>query len=761
MDYFERLAEETGIVLNGDQLAAASHAEGPLLLLASPGSGKTTTMLARIAYLIEEKRVPAARIKAMTFSRASAGDMKARFAKLFPSLTEGIPDFSTIHSLAFEIVRDHFRRKGISFRIIEGRSGEEEDDLPGKPKILRELYRRTNGDFPPEDRMEELTRYIGFVKNKLIPPDKLSQVPCDVPKAETIYREYERFKQADPSRPLVDFDDMLTIANAALAEDASLLAKYQRRYDYVMTDESQDTSLVQHEIAEKLVRGHGNLWVVADDDQSIYGWRGAEPGYLLEFGRKHPGAKILLLEQNYRSTPDIVGIANRFIKRNRNRYDKNMFTRNPAGSPIELTVLPDYRYQAKYVVEKMIDEGDLGETAILYRNNNSSILLMNALDRAGIPFYMKDADARFFSHWVVEDVLNFMRMTFNDRRPDILEKIHLKFNGYVSKKQMEQLLRLEADPEDSVFDRLLNHIPLQDYQTKALENCKTTFRGMQGAPPLEAIRIVRDRLGYDKSIEKSCERMGYRKETLVGILNALEEIAEPLGTMEEFAARLKFLERRMRQGGKAAKKEGVVTLSTLHSSKGLEFGRVYIVDLAEGILPSADDARKWEKGDEEDMEEASRLFYVGMTRAKRKLELLSYARKEGEPVKLSRFVEEVRRLQSPPEAPSARSARGTGVRASGRSGSANGGSPSDATRPVRRALPAKPVVPAAPANPNAIRDPSRLAVGAKVRHAAFGDGEIILRLGDSMDIRFGITTKRLSANICLQMGLLEPIAATP
>jgi len=725
MEFFERMENAAGVSLNEAQRKAASHDKGPLLLLASPGSGKTTTMLMRIAYLIEEKGVPASRIKAVTFSKASAEDMKSRFEKLFPQLSRNAPGFSTLHSLAYEVVRDHFRRRGVSSRIIEGRAGEEDGGRPNKGKILRELYRRANGEYPPDDRMEELSTYIGFVKNKLLPKDELSRAKCEVPNAEVIFKEYERYKKTAEDKLLVDFDDMLTIANAALDEDASLLSKYQGRYDYVMTDESQDTSLVQHEIVEKLVRKHGNLWVVADDDQSIYGWRAAEPDYLLNFKEKHPQADLLLLERNYRSTPNIVDVANRFIKRNRNRYDKSMFTLNPDSDPVAITVLPDYRFQAKYVVEKIIDEGGIGGTAILYRNNSSSILLMNALDRAGIPFRIKDADARFFSHWIVEDVLNFMRLSFNDRRADILEKIHLKFNGYVSKKQMAGLLELKQDPDASVFDRLLDHIPLEDYQTKALEACKTAFRSMQGATPLSAIHTVRNKLGYDKAIEKSCERMGYRKETLFGILNSLEEIAEPLETMEQFAARLKFLEGRMKES-KPAKGEDAVTLSTLHSAKGLEFNRVYIIDLTEGVLPSADDARKWEKGEFSDMEEAARLFYVGMTRAKLRLELLSYARKEGEPVQLSRFVEEVRKLQ--------------------------GKSPEPALAGAR----AEPSVTSAPANPNAIRDPARLVVGAKVRHAVFGEGEIVLTLGDSVDIRFREQTKRLSANICVQMGLLDP-----
>ncbi|QMV44885.1 ATP-dependent helicase [Cohnella cholangitidis] len=732
MDYFTRKETETGVVLNEVQRQAASYADGALLLLASPGSGKTTTLIMRIGYLIESKGVRPSRIKAITFSRASAKDMKERFDRFFPGLRRQMPDFSTIHSLAFEVVRELFHAKRVSYRMIEG-AADADNEQWNKTKILRDIYKRLNGDFPTDDQMEELTSYISFIKNKLISPSQLSLAKCDVPKAETIYKEYEKFKQSGAPQLLVDYDDMLTIANDTLTLEPDILKKFQLRYDYVLTDESQDTSLVQHAIVEKLVKSHGNLYVVADDDQSIYTWRAAEPRYLLDFKQAYPMASILKMEQNYRSSRNIVDVANRFIKRNKNRYDKNMFTRNPESKPITITELPDYKYQAKYVVEKISDNDDLNEVAVLYRNNSSSIMLMNALDRAGIPFYMKDGDNRFFSHWVVEDILNFMRMTYNDKRPDILEKIHTKFNGYITKRQMVMLAELSADTDQSVFDRLLNHVPLQEYQIKQLEAGKETFARMQGAKPLAAIQTIRDKLGYDKAIEKMCERLGFRKEYLIGILNTLEEIAESLETMEEFAKRLKFLEQSMKDS-KSNKNGSAVTLSTLHSAKGLEFDTVYMVDLVEGILPSNDDIKKFEKDEPDGMEEAVRLFYVGMTRAKQELELLSYKSRDGEQTKISPFVTDVRFIQNPPkEIP--------------------GKSPGDsAAKRARRSLPSVPY------NQNAIREPAQFAVGKRVRHRVFGSGDIVLILGDSVEIRFPSETKRLSINICIEMGLLEPDA---
>lgn len=727
--FFQQKEAEIGVLLNEVQQQAVTHTEGQLLLLASPGSGKTTTLIMRIGYLIEVKGVRASRIKAVTFSRASAQDMRERFDRFFPKLHQASPDFSTIHSLAFQVVREHYEHKKISYRMIEGAGEPDNSELWNKTRILRDLYKRINGDNATDDQMEDLTSYISFIKNKMIPASQLSLAKCDVPKAEMIYKEYERFKQTGTPQLLVDYDDMLTVANEVLEQDESLLRKYQRRYDYVMTDESQDTSLVQHAIIEKLVKEHGNLCVVADDDQSIYTWRAAEPQYLLDFKKVYPSAAILKMEQNYRSSANIVNVANRFIKRNENRYDKNMFTRNPEHTPIKITELPDYRYQAKYVVEKIADAADLDEVAVLYRNNSSSIMLMNAFDRAGIPFYMKDGDNRFFSHWVVEDILNFMRLTFNDRRPDILEKIHTKFNGYITKQQMTQLMELNSDGNESVFDRLLRHIPLQDYQVKQIENGKQTIALMQGAKPLDAIRTIRDKLGYDKAIEKMCERLGFRKEYLVGILHTLEEIAETLNTMEEFAQRLKYLESRMK-GSKQNKHGTAVTLSTFHSSKGLEFKTVYMIDLVDGIIPSNDDLKKAEKGQMEDLEEAVRLFYVGMTRAKLQLELLSYQIRDNERVQLSQFVKDVRNIQEPPkEIPS--------------------------KKPSGKA--AKQIKSSIPVNPNAIKDSKLFTVGTKVKHRVFGSGEIILLIGDSVEIRFPSETKRLSINICIEMGLLEPL----
>lgn len=730
--FFERKKQELGVELNDEQKQAVLHTDGPLLLLATPGSGKTTTLMMRIGYLIEEKGVSPARIKAVTFSRASAAEMKDRFERFFPSLPS--VDFSTIHSLAYEVVRHYFRSAGRSFEMIEG-DGEREGAASGAPKLhkrmmLRELFRTINGDNITDDQLDELTTYISYLKNKMIPEERWSTHKTDVPQAERIVREYEALKRADPDRMLLDYDDLLAIAEQALEGRPALLHRYQSRYDYLLTDESQDTSLVQHRIVEKLVRHHGNLCVVADDDQSIYSWRGAEPAYLLNFKDVYPSAVTLFMSRNYRSSADIANVANQFIKRNKHRYAKNMTTDNPAKEPIAIKSFSEYPKQTKYVVQEVRKAANLAEVAVLYRNNSSSIALMNALDRAGIPFYMKDSDNRFFSHWVVEDVLNCMRMTFTDKRPELFERIHTKVGGYVTKQQMAQLLMIHNG--ESVFDNLLAHVPLQNYQIKSIEQARDTIIEMRGMAPLEAIKAIRDRLGYEKSIEKMCERLGFRKEVLIGILNTLEEIAEPLKTMEEFAARLKELERALKQA-KAKRGQQAVTLSTMHSAKGLEFERVYMIDLTEGVIPSTEEIKTGSGSDGTGVtiEEATRLFYVGMTRAKERLELITYQQKDGAIVKESRFVSAVRDIMNP-----AKDIRYSEVRA------------------VPKGAGRAPTVDEIP--PNAIRLRSGLVVGRSVTHRVFGIGVIAVTERDQLRVRFADGERSLSIATCLERGLLCP-----
>ena len=699
------------IKLNEVQKQAVINSEGALLLLATPGSGKTTTMIMKIGYLIEVKGVKAEEIKAVTFSRVAAIEMKNRFKRFFPNLDS--VDFSTIHSLAFKIVVEYFKKCKVTFRMIEG------EQIRDKRDILRDIFKNITKENITEDQMEEISTYISYIKNKLIPRDKWSEVDCSIKFAADIMESYENYKD-DGDVLLLDYDDMLVYAKKALENDEDILESYQNSYNYVLTDESQDTSLVQHYIIEKLVQEHGNLCVVADDDQSIYSWRGAEPSYLLDFKKVYPEATVLYMEQNYRSSKDIVSVADDFIKRNKKRYEKNMFTENDFYKPISVKKLPNYKSQAKYLIDEIANKGD--DIAILYRNNSSSIILANELDRAGVSFYIKDDDKKFFNHWVVEDVLNFMRLAYLNKSVNVFERIYTKINGYITNRQMEQLKKINNN--ESVFINLLNNIQLESYQYKYIRECQDIFISMKEMKPSSIIYTIRHRLGYEKALDRICSRLGFRKEYLIGILNTLEEIAEGINSMEEFVGRLNYLESVI----KTAKnnRSANVTLSTFHSAKGLEFENVYMIDLLEGIIPATNDIEQFNKGKSEAIEEATRLFYVGMTRAKKNLELISYEKRDDEKVSESQFVTAVRKIINPKEY------------------AKNNLKDMFLAKSQKKAV-----------NPNSVKNVDVLKVGINIKHETFGVGKIVSITETDIDIKFYGKTKKLMLEVCLSKGILE------
>ncbi|PLS18860.1 DNA helicase UvrD [Bacillus sp. M6-12] len=649
-DFFEVIKEETGKVLNDVQKQAVLHTEGPLLVLASPGSGKTTTLNIKIAYLILEKNISPNAILGLTFSQASARDMEERFQSFFHNIIPEKVVFSTIHSFAFKIVREYYIKNRIPFEVIEGDFDKEKvgggdfSTVLNKKLILKRLFKEINSTNITEEQMDDLLRNIGYVKNKLLGEEEIAKVKSNIKNFAVIYKAYEDFKKKDHSKVLLDFDDMLTYANDILEKDEVILSKYQQKFEYILTDESQDTSLVQHEIIEKLAKPQNNICVVGDDDQTLYSWRGADVNKILNFKDSYPDATILFMEQNYRSSKEIVETSNKFIQRNEKRYKKNMFTENPSQEDIVIEDLDTYESQIHYVVEKLRKEESLKETAILYRNNSSSINIVNALDLAGIPFYMKDSDNKFFSHWILNDMLNFMSFSKDITNVEMLEKVHTKFNGYISKQQV--LMLKGCNPKKSVFDNLLENADLKIWQKKNLRTIKSTFVQMKAMKPKKIIQTVRKELGYEKSLEKISDSLGFSIDNLMETLNTLEAIADTLQTTEEFAERIVYLEDLLKKS-KFNKRKNALTLSTFHSSKGLEFDNVYMIDLINGVIPSAENIKDYKDGKKEDMEEAVRLFYVGMTRARTHLELLSYKRKGKERVGESIFVTNVKKILHP------------------------------------------------------------------------------------------------------------------
>jgi len=707
--FFERLVRETGVEMNDVQKEAICHPEGPLLLLATPGAGKTTVLNARILYLILRQGVNPENILALTFSKAAAKEMDVRFQKLYGLLVKRRVRFSTIHSFCYYIVRAYFQENRIAFTLIENEHG-----ALSKNSVLKRLYEEINQTILTEDKLEELANAICFIKNSMISMVDVQKMDTKVKDLRLIYEAYEHYKNnAHQGNRLIDFDDMLTLSNQILEENPSILSRYQKQFPFVLTDESQDTSIIQNKIIEKVTKLSDNLFVVGDDDQSIFGFRSANPKYLLNFKTVHPSARILIMEQNYRSTPEIVKAANVFISGNQQRYKKTMFTDNPSNRTIRIHSF-DYGYQQlHYIIKELKNKKLIGQTAILYRNNISAINLIDHLEGATLSFYVRDSGYKFFNHWVIKDILNFMRFSYSDKNVGILETIYSKFDSYISKHQLEYLKN--QDQTISVFDHLAGLPNLPGFRKKNFQELKRQFKKLNAMNPLDALRYIRKELHYEKKLEEFSERLGLSMESFHGILATLENIAQGMKTHKDFADRLKHLEQLMYESA-GNKDNNAVTLSTLHSAKGLEFESVYMLDLVDGILPNLESLKGAEKKNMDSLEEERRLFYVGMTRAKKELELLTVENLNDQDVVESQFVGEVREILCP-----------------GRS--QNGAKAVNLTT-------------------------FRVEKGADIRHKAFGIGRITVADAESdlLEVNFRkLGIKQFSLKVCLEGKLVSSV----
>ena len=377
--------------------------------------------------------------------------------------------------------------------------------------------------------------------------------------------------------------------------------------------------------------------MVGDDDQSIFGFRAAEPKYLLEFPQVYDLAEILRMEQNFRSTPEIVTISRDFIRSNKMRYDKAMVTKNATGETIQVEIFKGNKEQNEFILGELINNG-VARSAVLYRNNLSVISLADELDRGGVPFYIRESSKeRFFSHWVVEDIKNFLRFSYSDQSIAVLEKIKTKFEPYISKTQMEYLKSIRIDR--SIFDILSEQLESKSRRSGYL-TLKEQFKFLNKLSPGKAIGYIRKDLGYDRVIERICKSLGFSKEYLTTLLNILETIAAREATLLGFANRLSYLEEQIKTSYRN-KGTKAVTLSTIHSAKGLEWERVYIIDLVQGNIPDLGAVENAAKHKMEAIEEERRLFYVAMTRAQKHLTLCTMKKYQKQTVAISQFVQEV------------------------------------------------------------------------------------------------------------------------
>jgi DNA helicase-2/ATP-dependent DNA helicase PcrA len=619
--------------LNKQQLEAVNNINGPCLLLSVPGGGKTTVIVSRIANMILNHNINPDRILTLTFSRASAFDMKHRFNKVFGDDIGHNVEFSTIHSFCYSVIRYYVKKEGKPFpQVIEGT-----DSMQSKTQILKQIYLEVNKEYISEDTLDELSSSISYVKNMLFEAERIEHFKTTIDNFATIYKVYEKHKRDTHS---IDYDDMLTGTYILFRRNVEILSVFRNKYDYINVDESQDTSFAQHKLIELLTYPKNNIFMVGDEDQSIYGFRAAFPEALLNFKQTYPDARVLLMERNYRSTPNIVKAANTFIKQNKERYDKNMFTERNEGAPIGFIHLKDKEDQYTHIINALAKINNYAECAVLYRNNISAIALVDYLDSRNIPFYVKDSNIHFFKHWLVTDILSFIRLSMNAKDVESFEKIYYKTDSYISKEMLEHVV-VVLDSHKSIFDALRSYPNISVPVKQNLNNLHKQLKKLSSMHPSLAVEYIENKIDYKKFIRRMCKEKGYSPESLNQILDALKTIVSTVNTFDELFNRLSYLQEVIQKSSNNRYKDAIV-LSTIHSSKGLEFDNVFLIDLVEGQFPSSVSIGEFEGGSAELMEEEVRLFYVGVTRARNHLEIITFDNSNDRKIPVSRFVKQLR-----------------------------------------------------------------------------------------------------------------------
>lgn len=607
-----------GKKLNTAQQRAVCHETGPMLVLAGPGSGKTTVLLCRISRLLERGLAKPQEILALTFSKAAAEEMKSRFENL--NGASGV-SFGTFHSIFFRILRSRYGWN------VEQIFQEEE-----RRNILRNSIEAEKWDIPDlEEYISQFFSQLSLMNSELEQPNRFTPVGMPVEEFRKLYRAYEGYKERHEK---LDFDDMLTQCYQLLREDAAVREYWQRKYKFILVDEFQDVNQAQFACLQILAERHQNLFVVGDDDQSIYAFRGARPDFLLRFPTLYPAAKKVTLNTNYRSTERIVNLAERVIGNNEVRFVKNMKGIGEAGDKVTFFLAEDAAKEAAHIAEKigrLLDEGvPLTEIAVIYRTNLQGGAFARELYKRGIPYDLRDNSGNVYEHWVAKDLLAYLLLAENEESDSALRRILNKPKRYIGKD-----LLAEAETMPYTLLRSFFVCPsLKGWQEENLENLRIDLNQIRKRTPYDAVKYIRKVIGYDEYLEEFAAYRRTSAQVLQEIADEIMETAKDCADVRSFREQLERLSLQMKeQSRKKGQKRNGVALMTMHGAKGLEFRAVFLPSLVEGIVPH-------EKGMDTVAEER-RLFYVAMTRASEKLCLSAILQRYEKERKPSRFLAEM------------------------------------------------------------------------------------------------------------------------
>lgn len=612
--------------LNRGQDEAIKHGNGPCMVLAPPGSGKTLIVTERTRYLIEESGVRPDQILVITFTRYAAREMKERFERLTAGKNYPVT-FGTFHSIFYGILKCAY---GIGANNL---MSEKESSV-----LLQEVLDQTNIESTPEvedeeELVRELLREVGMVKNGLYHLKDFHSKYLTQDEFAEVFRSYEHQKK---ELKKFDFDDMLVQCYALFRKKPEILQGWQKRFQYILIDEFQDINRVQYEVIRMLAAPRYNLFVVGDDDQSIYGFRGAKPELMLYMKQEFPSLRTISLTVNYRSTEFITGAAARVILHNDTRFYKRVQSFRGRGQNVHVQEVLDEQEEAQYVTEeiqKKLDQGiKPGEIAVLFRAAVQARMISEILSEHRIPFEMRDYVTNFYRHFIVKDMMAYLQLAAGKRDRSLFLTICNRPLRYLARNSMEN--------RQVNFEDLRKFYCDKDWMLDIIDQFDVDVRMMKNMAPYVAIQYIRKKIGYDDFLKEYAEKHQISWKQLMDVMAELEERSKNFKSYDEWEIHIaKYTQELEEQQAKARKikgeRENKVQLMTIHSAKGLEFEDVFVIHANEGEIPH----QKAEKKDE--IEEERRLFYVALTRAKNNLCISYITQKNGNSIKPSRFVEEL------------------------------------------------------------------------------------------------------------------------
>lgn len=731
------------VKLNQQQKEAVQSTKGPVLLLAVPGSGKTTVLVTRLGYMIYCKNIPPESILTVTYTVAATKDMSERFAVRFGEDMAKRLEFRTINGICARIIQYYGRRIGKTpFELVK--------DEKATTGMLIRICQDHGMGYPTESDLKNVRTLITYIKNMMLNEEELQKLEeeSDI-RIAGIYREYCRQMR---EQKLMDYDDQMLYAYNILRKDLGVLAYFQNRYPYICVDEAQDTSKIQHAIIALLAAGTGNLFMVGDEDQSIYGFRAAYPEALLSFEKKHPGAKVLLMEENFRSNAKIVEAADKFIQKNTLRHEKHMRAAREAGADIREISLKSRKAQYVYLMKAAQEcttgmagmsgseehrgraDASVTETAVLYRDNECAIPLIDLLERKNIPYRMRNADLSFFTHRTVLDVQNIIRFAMDPKDTELFMQIYYRLKLFFNKKDALRYAQISQEKDMEVLDAALKYGNLEKYQEDNIRNLKRQIVRILNMPGDEAVNQILTYMGYQDYLKK----MGMNANKL----ETVKLIGSRVESPEKLLERLEELRTIIQE--KVSDKDCPFILSTMHASKGLEYDTVYLLDVMDGILPEKvlANPRTASKEELETYEEERRLFYVGVTRAKNQLNVFTTN-------KPSKFCSELlgkRNLRENQQKEYAGIKKWGDYSPAGTYGiKGNGMYHGYGTGHGSQKQPGKSYQELADA----------LGEGMIVKHKKFGEGVVVDMEGEHIRIQFGDNVKNMDLKVLARLGMLE------